>query len=40
VWRHRRNIVQLFAGTESKIGARGAPASPSPSPAPQAPPHT
>lgn len=29
VWRHRRNIAQLFAGTESKIGQR-APTSPAP----------
>ena len=27
VWRHRRNIAQLWAGTESKIGARVAPAA-------------
>jgi acyl phosphate:glycerol-3-phosphate acyltransferase len=29
IWRHRRNIAQLFAGTESKIGQR-APTNPAP----------
>jgi glycerol-3-phosphate acyltransferase PlsY len=28
VWRHAANIGKLFAGTESKIGQRAAPAAP------------
>ncbi|SPE30579.1 Glycerol-3-phosphate acyltransferase [Burkholderiales bacterium] len=31
LWRHRRNIAQLFAGTESKIGQR-TPTNPAPPP--------
>jgi len=34
VWRHRRNIAQVMAGTESKIGSRAAPHADPQAPAP------
>ena len=38
LWRHRRNIMQLLSGTESKIGERAAPDGSGPAPTGSAPP--
>ena len=38
LWRHRRNIVQLLSGTESKIGQRASPGASDATPSGNAPP--